>query len=349
MIIIYKKENQEIFLSRWQEYLDSNLSSYKYLLSNIDYMLFYSTTLVEDLSFVVIQNNKCIGICFLPIEKNKNYLSISLADGYTISPIASNNKAEAFIFEEIDKIAQEQDVKIIKFFSDSLIQEYKNNSNALLKYNFIDSSSTTGIVDLKSDILWTNIRKHYKSMINKVLKDDTFEIFVMNNHNADYSIHEEYRLLHKKCAGVVTRAKETFDKQYEMLENGVATLIGLKYQDKFIGLQYFLHFQKTVVYASGADDPEYTQKGFNIYHPILWKAQEYFKSLSFEYLDYSQPFGYSKVQGFGDYLDDKQLNISYFKRGMGANAKTLYRAIKYYDKELFLNDLEIYKNNTLKN
>jgi len=121
------------------------------------------------------------------------------------------------------------------------------------------------------------------------------------------------------------------------------TLKELKYKDKFIGMQYFFHYQKTVVYASGADDPEYTKKGFNIYHPILWSAQKYFKEQGYEYLDYSQPCGYSKIQGLDDYYDDKQLNISYFKRGMGSEMKTLYRGIKYFDKELFLEDIENFK------
>ena len=164
MTIIYKNDNKELFLNRWQEYINNNLASYKYLSFNLDYMLFYSKSLEIDLSFIVIQNNKCVGICFLPVEKNNNYLSISLANGYTISPIAINSKIEAFIFKEIDKIANEKDIKIIKFFNDSLIQEYKDNYNYLLKYNFIDTSSTTGIVDLRHDTLWTNIRKHYKSI-----------------------------------------------------------------------------------------------------------------------------------------------------------------------------------------
>jgi hypothetical protein len=125
-----------------------------------------------------------------------------------------------------------------------------------------------------------------------------------------------------------------------MLKNGYATLFGLKYQGKIIGMQYFFHYQNTVVYASGADDPEYTEKKFNIYHPILWKAQEYFKEKGFKLLEYSQPCAYSKIQGFDDYYDKKQLNISHFKRGMGAEMVTLFRGIKYYDKNLFVDDIE---------
>jgi len=342
MKIILKKENKVLFLDKWQEYIDNNLASFRYLLDYLEYMLYYSINLIEDKSFVVLdKNDKCIGICFLPIEKNNEVKTITLAGGYSIAPLSINEKVEKFIFATIDEISKESDVKVVKFFIDSLI--YHKNFNQLLKYGFLNTSATNCMVDLTNDRLWTNIRKHYKSMINKVLKDDNFSIFIMNKDNADYKIHEQYRLLHHKCAGKVTRDKKTFDKQFEMLKSGNATLISLKYKDKFIGMQYFFHYQKTVVYASGADDPEFTAKKFNIYHPILWKAQVYFKEKGFEYLEYSQPCGYSKIQGFDDYLDDKQLNISYFKRGMGAEVITFYRGIKYYDEELLRKDIENFR------
>jgi hypothetical protein len=296
MQIIYKQDQQEKFIKRWQEYLDNNTSSYSYLLIILDYKLFCSQNLKKDLSFVVIQNNKCIGIYFLPIEQNKDYMSITIANGYTISPIATKDKTITFIFRNIHKIIKEQDIKIIKFSNYNSIQDFKHNHNTLLKYNFIDASSTTGIVDLRSNTLWTNIRRHYKSMINKVLQNNDFAIHIMDKNNTDYAIHKYYRLLYNKCAGIFTHLKEIFNKQYDIIISGYGTYIGLKYQGQFIAILYFLHFNKSVIYVSGADDPEYTQKKFSIYHPILWKAQEYFKSLKFKYLDFSQPFGYSKVQ-----------------------------------------------------
>jgi len=347
MEIIYKNKNEELFISSWIEYIKNNRATFNYLLSRIDINLLLINDLLIDSSFVVIENNKCLGICFLPIEKNKNYNSITLSNGYTISPLFQNKKVEKFIFDTIDEIAKKNNVKIIKFYNSSLIDVYQNSSNYFLKYNFINTSTTTGIVDLTDNNIWTNIRKHYKSMINKVLKDNNFSIYIMNNNNADYAVHEKYRFLHEKCAGRVTRIKKTFDKQFEMLQNGFATMIGLKYNNIFIGMQYFFHFQKTVIYGSGADDPEYTKEGFNIYHPILWEAQKYFKDNKFEYLDYSQPFGYSLVQGYDDYYDEKQLNISYFKRGMGAEMKTLNRGIKYIDKDLLLKDINMYKDKVL--
>ena len=130
---------------------------------------------------------------------------------------------------------------------DPLILEYTDKFNTLLEYNFVDTSTTDCLIDLKLEEkdLWKNLRKSYKGLINSILKNDEFEIVIVDKNNADYELHELYRELHAKCAGRITRVKETFDKQFEMLENDCASLIGLKYKNKFIGFNYFFHFQKT--------------------------------------------------------------------------------------------------------
>jgi hypothetical protein len=176
------------------------------------------------------------------------------------------------------------------------------------------------------------------------MKSEDFEIIIIDQNSADYELHELYRAMHAKCAGGVTRVKETFDKQFEMLENDFASLIGLKYKDKFIGFNYFFHFQKTVIYASGADDPEYENSKIPIYHVILWNAIKYYKQREFDFIEFSQPCGYNKINGFNDYLDEKQINISHFKRGMGTKMIPAFRGVKYLDEELFLDDVEILKN-----
>ncbi|RXK03012.1 hypothetical protein CRV02_02500 [Arcobacter sp. CECT 8989] len=345
MEILYKKKDSQRFFKYWKSYLDSYLSSYKYLLLNIDYFLLYSKYLIDDKSFVVLENQKCVGICFLPIEEINDIRSISISNGYVFSPLSISNRIEKIIFREIDIISSRLNVQKINFAIDPLILEYKEKFNNLLKYGYIDTSTSDCLVDLKvpKAELWKNLQKSYKSLINKVLKDNAFDIVIIDASNPEYITHEKYRELHHKCAGMVTRNKKTFDKQFEMLENDCASLIGLKYNDEFIGFNYFFHFQKTVIYASGSDDPEYEKSKIPIYHVILWNAIKYYKRRNFEFIQFSQPCGYSKVQGFNDYLDKKQLNISHFKRGMGAKMVTSYRGIKYINKDLLLEDIELFK------
>jgi hypothetical protein len=309
----------------------------------------YSDTLLLDRSFVAVEENKCVGVCFLPIENIQGTISISLAGGYTIAPLSINERVEKELFSEIDAISREHNVSLIKFYLDPLIIEYQDKFNHLRKYHYIDSSSSDCLVDLtvNEDMLWSNIRKSYKPLINGILKNNDFEIVIIDRKSSDYTVHEQYRELHRKCSGRETRIKTTFDKQFEMLENDNASLFGLKYKGNFIGFNYFFHYQKTVVYASGADDPEYETSKIPIYHPILWSAIQYYKERNFEFIQFSQPCGYSKVAGFDDYLDEKQLNISLFKRGLGATTTPLFRGIKYYNQNLFLQDIQKFQEKIL--
>lgn len=345
MSIVYQKADKELFLNYWNEYVDNNISSYRYLNSYLMYMEYYTSNLLANESFVIIENGKCVGICFLPIEKYDNIISISLAQGYTISPLSIDSRINKFIFKEIENIVNLFNVDKVQFYVDSLLMEYENKYNFLLEYGFLDTSASNCILDLKQDtsILWKNLRKSYKSLINGILKNSQYEIVIISKKNKDHSIHEEYRKLHKKAAGKETRSKETFDKQYELLENDKATIIGLRFNNKFIGLNYFLHHQKTVVYYSGADDPEYTNKNIPIYHSILWEATKYFKNLNFDFIEYSQPSSYNIVDGFANYSDKKQINIAHFKRGMGTKMVPLFRGVKYYNKKLLLEDINEFK------
>ena len=351
MEIIYINDNKEEFLKRWKEYIDNNIVYSRYIPLYIEYILLYAKHLINNKSFIVIENNSCVGICFLPIEQYENKISVSVSGGYVISPLSTSKRIEKVIFKEIAEISKELNIQKVNFYLSPMILEYKNKFNYLLEYNFIDTSTTNCLIDLKleQNNLWKNLRKSYKALINSVLKNNEYEILIINNKTPNSNeIHGEYKILHEKCAGV-TRGTETFDKQFEMLQRGFASIIGLKYKDKFIGISYFLHFKNTVVYMSGTDDPKYENSKIPIYHVILWSAILYFKENNFDYFELSRPCGYNKINGFEDYLDEKQINISHFKRGMGTKMVPVFRGVKYYDNNLLIEDIDIYKNKVLEN
>ena len=346
--IISKKDDAGSFLAHWREYIKNNLATFRYLPEYLDYMLYYSSSLEGDGSFVAIENGKPVGVCFLPIEKAGGIARISLAGGYTLAPLCANDGVEKYVFEEIDRISKKHNVKKVLFYIDPLIAQYRNKFNCLRKYRFVDTSSSDCILDLRKNEkeLLSGVRKGHKYDIGRVLKDAEFQLICMDHSNADRQIHETYRELHKKCSGKATRAKETFEKQFDMLKSDNAMLVGVKFKDKFVSMSYFLHFQKTVLYMSSADDPDF--KGMPVYHPGIWKAILYYASRGFDFMQFSQPCGYGKVGGFDDYLDEKQLNISKFKRGFGGEMVTFFRGIRYYDASPFLEDLQNFKDKMLK-
>jgi hypothetical protein len=97
---IYKTENSQIFYKYWEEYIKNNLSSYKYTVLNLEYLLMYSTNLFLDSSFVIVENSKPVAIAFLPIAKIENNLLVSLAGGYTIAHLSTNERIEKVVFNE---------------------------------------------------------------------------------------------------------------------------------------------------------------------------------------------------------------------------------------------------------
>lgn len=317
MKIIFNTEKD--FKYKWHNFTKKHKLNIHYLIDRLEYLSLIS----QNYSFLIEKNNEIVGAVVLFNRENP-------------APFIIDKKLEKFVYEKIDEIAKENNFSKLTFFS--------NNFHNFLNYGFFNISSFNCQVNLElsEKELWKNLRKSYKPIINGVLKHSSFEIFIMDETNPDFKIHEVYSKLHYKCAGKITRKKETFDKQFEMLKNGYATLICLKYKNEFIGMQYFYHFNDYVIYASGVDDPEYTEKKFNIYHPLLWKAQLYFKEKGFKVLDYSKPCGYSKLESFNEILDEKQFNISHFKRGMGAQMVPLYKGVKYYNKELFEEELKLF-------
>lgn len=349
MKIIYKMDNHNEFFARWNEYIQNNLASFKYLPLFLDYSLLYAKYLIADNSFIIIENNQTVAVAFIPIEKINDILSISISGGYVFSPLATNKRIEKIVFKIIETICNTKKIDKIQFAIDPLILQYRNQFNHLMEYDFIRTDTTDCIINLKltESELWQNLRKSYKSLINNIIKNHDFEIIIMDKLNKDYELHELYRKLHTKCAGCETRKKSTFDKQFEMLRDGYATLIGLRYKHNFIGFNYFMHYQQTAIYASGADDPDYENNKIPIYHVILWSAIKHYKQNDFEFIEFSQPCSFGKLNGFNDYLDNKQINISHFKRGMGTEMIMAFRGIKYINKQLLRNDIDEFSNITL--
>jgi len=335
MNFIYKKDNEELFIRLWQEYIDSNKLSFEYNLEIINYYILYMENLSRDRSFVVEQNGKCVGVCFLPI---------SLSIGYIIAPHALSDKIEKEIFSKIDTICEELSVGELKFYL-SVFEDYKFNK--LLSYNYIDTSISTCSVDLTNEeaILWRAIRKSYKSLINSLIKNNDYKIVYSNNenitklHNAYVSFHKE----HMKEAGKIEKDISIYNKQYALLESNLATIIAIEYDNSIIYANYFFHNNSQVSYASSAYDLNNKFKRLPLNHYLLWEAIIYFKKLDFKLFNFGTPCGFNKINGFEDYLDNKQIDISSFKRGMGAKMQIQYQGVRFYNKLLLLEKIENFK------
>ncbi|MFA6551007.1 MAG: GNAT family N-acetyltransferase [Patescibacteria group bacterium] len=343
--ILFKEENEELFWRYWQKLTERE--SYRYFDLNIKTNIIISKNLSlfhQDKSFIYLSGKEPIAGVLLPIEKGNDGCSVSVGSGYAAAPVFAgcSPKKRAEIFSFVDKIALENDVKKIMFSIDPLSE---NHYNYLQEYDYLDTSVLVYIIDLGSEDLFNSCRRNHQRNINLILNDKDFAVFYIDKDNASYEIHEEYRELHHRCSGRITRPKETFDLQFEKLKQGQAVLFGLKYKNKNIAYVYFEFNSDKAVSFSAADDPDYDK--FSLYHVLYFSAMEYLKKTGVRFIDTGQPSGPSPQ--FDYYPDSKQLNISLFKRGFGGQFKENFRGIKYFSQAVFEKDAAKFVDGYAKN
>lgn len=309
------------------------------------YSLKYSRYLVEDLSFTVLHDNAPVAIVPLFLENDNGILQFSDGGNFLRAPIIRQDigihqfkKAEVFLMNEVNRLAMKHGVGKYMAAIDAVRgKEIWEAHNWLMRYGFLDVSLNTQIVDLRRDMasLHQDLRKRYTSYINKA--DKVYQCFIWDSTNEDFAMHEQYRLLHHKAAGRITRPLETFSIQYELLKQGYAALIGVKYKEHWIAFSYFNNHDGLVYYSSASDDPDVKDLPCPLSHAILWKAILYYKDKGARYLE-------TGLQQFSpqifDYPSEKDCTISLFKKGLGGGTFTHYRGIKYYTSEALRLDLE---------
>ncbi len=344
-IIHCGEANFEIF---WNSFMINNKNSGPFysLLFQEQILNHSSENQAENLSFVITYELKPVAIVPLIIERKQKYkmfsavLSFNTFYGPCISKALGSKfrkKIRSIAFHKIDDLAKKYGASKALISIDPF-EYYVEESyyNYLLFYGYMDASISTVLVDLKQSIekLRAGRRKHYKALINKAYA--TYKFIVVNKDNPDYKIHEHYRLLHAKASGRITRHKRTFDLQYESLLKGDATLIGVQYNKDILQLDYFDHNNGYVFYSSSADDPDFNESDVVTSHALIWYSIEYFKSKGFKYYELGRQYFYPQ---FFNNPSEKDINISFFKRGFGGVIIPLFRGIKYYDVELMKTDM----------
>jgi len=344
---IFKEQNSELFWKYWEEFVTVHSAHPAYLKLNIEWQLSISQNrglFVEDKSFVYLVDNKPKACVFLPIEKNNNLLTGTLNDGFIYAPIFADHSVAKEVFNTIDEIAAEMKLEKIMFSIDPLSLE-KNSFNFLQRFNYLDASILTYVIDCGDSEPLSEMRRGHKSDVKKIQQNDDFKVFRFDSTNCSSQVHEEFRQLSYKCAGREIRPKETYDKQFEILKNNQAVLFCLVHKEQKIAFAHFEYNKDKAFYTVGVDDPDFEK--MPLYHTLIYTAMRFFKDLGVRYIDTGQPS--SPSTQFLYYPDAKQLNIALFKRGFGGNFKQNFRGVKYYSGNLFLADAEVFiKNYKLK-
>ena len=173
----------------------------------IDYYMAYSRFIVDDLSFVMLENNKCKGCVPLFLEDVDGVYSFSSGGSYGLLPLIDlgerYKRCEHFIDAAMDIVLEMAALKGVKQVlmrydplvnPDSMHKIY--NYNVLMKYGFENQSLTTRIIDLRlpSDERWVDLTKGTRECIRKASGLYSTEWY--NSNNITREIFGIYQNMH---------------------------------------------------------------------------------------------------------------------------------------------------------
>ncbi len=273
-------------------------------------------TLVADKSFIIVNNNiaECAGIFFLTKGIDTDDLEISFGrnfPGLLLIRDEVNSNSISFLKEIILSLLKNKSKIIftipININLNKGYQSILNNFQFTQRISWIKSISTIK----NKETLWKNIRKSYKSPINRGLKKQSFKIIDTSNLNFDkFKLIKE---LHLKIAGRKTRSDKSWNLQYSSIknDNGFAIISYDKDENVLNSAVYFYKSRFHAYYGTGI----YTENAKNnLYgYSIIWKAIVYCieRGISICELDDNVKFQWMTDQ------DKKQLDISFLKSGFG--------------------------------
>lgn len=296
----------------------------------------------ESRSFFVKKDNKIAAICPLILEGKDGFKEFSYNLDYGPVPAFVNDltkkeqeKIMKLVFNHMNYLAKENEVKRVRMrfavLNSSFIETRKQRYNYLMKFDYLDNSLNTQVVDLRYSMeeLRKEIRHGHDADIDRASKILTVEIF--DHSNITKEAFDWYLLLHHGDEGRLKRKEIAFDMMYNWIKEGNAFLIGAKKENKFVGFSYFFVFKNNAYYGSACNDP-----GFHdipIAHFLQWKAIEWMKKKEYKFYEIGWQHYDDTLQNFPT---EKDKSISKFKRGFGGFTAPLFRAEKYYDKNYFL-------------
>lgn len=328
------------FASLWGEFSDTNKIPISCSLAWLDFCKkILRVNLIKDLSFVVSEGNEPLSIVPLIMEKGPYGKQFSVKDGYLLKapvfapnmPNRSKKKIEKTVFSHIEESARKEGVCLHRALIDPMfIIDDIRHYNYLLKFDYLDSSILTGIIDLQmpKDAVWANLRKSYRPLINREMKK--YEGLTLDSQSISIESFSEFKKLYLLASDRQVYDDSEWGMLYEMIKEDQGMLALARLNNETIGACLFNHLNGKAYYSFSANHPLYEKKYF-ISHLLIWKAIEYYLERNFKFLELGWQFYRGQLLGNPS---DKEINISHFKNGFGGFSFPLYRGIRFFDDEV---------------
>jgi len=294
----------------------------------------------KQMSFAVKNNNEIIAICPL-IMNNLSGKNVFTYDnevpGETPAlkntlPLRQKNKLYQVIFNHIDQLAKANNVhsclmKINPIASAfTFLHGSRFQYNYLMRFGFFNTSLNTQIIDLSKSLeqLMFEMRESHRYDIKR--GDAIYTTTIFDSNTITKEIFDQYREMHHKAAGRITRPLETFEMMYQMIKNKKAILCVTEHNQKTIGCAYVNTYKAGAFYSSSSDDPDVCTP-VPVSHCIQWNIIKWLKNNGFVYYEIG-------LQQFSDQLynhpSKKDISISKFKRGFGGMTMPRFSGERIY-------------------
>ena len=302
-----------------------------YLRSSLDYQYCYMRAFAEelvDISVVLKQKGRCIGIWPLSLRKQHGVYTFATNQGAVLPPVYKKGISDRLV-RKYDDACLAAMQRFYQEMKDKLPLQAEWEStvsflpSALLPQNIIweqkcmlVGARASVVHDLYVDLskteeeLHQNLRKSYRSLLNEGERLWNIEV----HDQVSIELFDKYRLLHKEVSGRVTRPLETWNLQQEAINNGADFLVTLRDStQKLIGGGLFGVSPHESCYAVGAYDRNLFDKPVS--HIVQWTAIRHLKKIGRRWHYVGQRF----YPGDAVPPTDKELRIAYFKEGFATD------------------------------
>lgn len=293
------------------------------------------------LSFLCLSQGKPLAIC--PLMQESGDAGKGVAAQFSFggdslpAPALANELGEKqrlqvlrCVFQIVDRLAKEHSVQRVSWRTSPPASAPRNSGypplNPFLRHGYHDVSLPTQLLDLAEDetSLLRAMRKGHRADVGRAAKLMGAQVF--DHSNITEERFEAYRLLHAKAAGRVTRPLSTFRMMFEWIQRGLAILSCATLDEKPVGFALINVYKSGAYYSSGCEDPEFNH--LPIGHLLQWQTIQWLKANGIRRYEIGLQFFAPQPHAP---VSDKEMKISFFKRGFGGQTVPGFRGEKFYD------------------
>ena len=319
-LIELSNDNQELFWNIFND-ISSNCSNTNPIYSREFYLYQKeycksNKTYISDKSFIIVNDDIPVSAAIFILCKGleTNFKEVSFGLNFPGILIISNqitNKSLNLLIERIN-VLLDTSKKIIFTIPQSNCLN-KGYDFVLNRFKFSQSINWTKSVFTSKniDLLWSDVRKSYKSPINKGLREQIFKI--IDSENLSYESFQSIQKFHYEIAGRKTRSSKTWSLQYDLIkkDKGFAILSFEKNSNNLNSAIYFYKSNNHAFYGTGIFN-SYSKKKLYGYS-LIWKAILYCKLKNITNCELDENIKFK----FQNEIDKKSKDISFFKAGFG--------------------------------